>query len=164
MREPVTREGGSAAQRTARRLRSLCRAGRSDEGSITPLTIGFASIALALILLAALITDVWLAHRKLFALADSAALAAAESFDPAPTEEPGILLTDDGVSTSARAYLNAVDVSPRYSDVRLVGSSPDGLSAHVDLRATYTPVLLSPFGATWIELEASATVRGALRL
>ncbi|WP_019157916.1 pilus assembly protein TadG-related protein [Brevibacterium senegalense] len=160
----MTREGGSAAQRTARLLRSLCRAERSDEGSITPLTIGFASIALALILLAALITDVWLAHRKLFALADSAALAAAESFDPAPTEEPGILLTDDGVSTSARAYLNAVDVSPRYSDVRLVGSSPDGLSAHVDLRATYTPVLLSPFSATWIELEASATVRGALRL
>jgi hypothetical protein len=55
-------------------------------------------------------------------------------------------------------------VSPRYADVRLVGSSPDGLSAHVDLRASYTPVLLSPFGATWIELEASATVRGALRL
>jgi hypothetical protein len=68
------------------------------------------------------------------------------------------------VATSARAYLNAVDVSPRYADVRLVGSSPDGLSAHVDLRASYTPVLLSPFGATWIELEASATVRGALRL
>lgn len=164
MRGLLRGEGSSAAQRMVHRLRSLRRAGRSDEGSITPLTIGFASIALALILLAALITDMWLAHRKLFALADSAALAAAESFDPAPTEEPGILLTDDGVSTAAREYLHAVDVSPRYSDVRLVGSSPDGLSAHVDLRATYTPVLLSPFGASWIELEASATVRGALRL
>lgn len=140
------------------------RRGRTDDGSITPLMIGFTSIALALILLAALITDVWLAHRRLFALADSAALAAAESFDPAPTQEPGIVLTDDGVTTAARSYLDAVDVPGRYSDVRLVGRSPDGLSAQVDLHVTYTPALLSPFGASWIELEASATVRGALRL
>ena len=56
MSGPVRGDGSSAAQRMVDRLRSLCRAGRTDEGSITPLTIGFASIALALILLAALIT------------------------------------------------------------------------------------------------------------
>lgn len=136
----------------------------SDAGSITPLAIGFATIALALILLAALITDVWLAHRKLFALADSAALAAAESFDPAPTSEPGIVLTDDGVRTAAQSYLSMVDVSTRYTDLVVVGRSPDGLSAEVVLRTSYVPALLSPFAPGWIELEAHATVRGALRL
>lgn len=136
----------------------------ADAGSITPLSIGFASIALALILLGAVITDVWLAHRKLFALADSAALAAAESFDPAPTDTPGIVLTDEGVSSAAQEYLNAVGLSPRYTDVRLDGRSPDGLSARVTLQVTYVPALLSPFASSWIELEASATVRGALRL
>lgn len=147
-----------------RRDRRLNGARHPDAGSITPLAIGFATIALALILLAALITDVWLAHRKLFALADSAALAAAESFDPAPTSEPGIVLTDEGVRTAAQTYLSAVDVSSRYSDLTVVGRSPDGLSAEVDLRTTYVPALLSPFAPAWIELEAHATVRGALRL
>lgn len=148
----------------ARLRRPTPRAAHADEGSITPLAIGFATIALALILLAALITDVWLAHRKLFALADSAALAAAESFDPAPTPEPGIVLTDVGVRTAAAAYLSAVEVPPRYTDVEVVGRSPDGLSAEVELRTSYVPALLSPFAPSWIELEAHATVRGALRL
>lgn len=142
----------------------LLGSGRADQGSITPLAIGFATIALALILLAALITDVWLAHRKLYALADSAALAAAESFDPALTSEPGIVLTDEGVTTAAQSYLTAVEVSSRYSGLTVVGRSPDGLSAEVDLRTSYVPALLSPFAPAWIELEAHATVRGALRL
>lgn len=135
-----------------------------DDGSITPLAIGFATIALALILLAALITDVWLAQRKLFALADSAALASAESFDAAPTSEPGILLTDDGVTEAARHYLSAVEVPAGYSDLTVSGRSPDSLSAEVSLRTAYVPALLSPFASSWIELEATATVRGALRL
>ncbi len=137
---------------------------RRDDGSITPLAIGFATIALALILLAALITDMWLAQRKLFALADSAALASAESFEAAPTSEPGILLTDDGVTEAARHYLSAVEAPVGYSELSVSGRSPDGLSAVVSLRTAYVPALLSPFAPPWIELEATATVRGALRL
>lgn len=137
---------------------------RPDDGSITPLAIGFATIALALILLAALITDVWLAQRKLFALADSAALASAESFDAAPTDKPGIVLTDDGVTEAAQNYLSVVEVPAGYSDLSVTGRSPDGLSAEVSLRTAYVPTLLSPFAPSWIQLEATATVRGALRL
>lgn len=158
-RRQRTRSGAQVeAQVEARKV------SRADEGSITPLTIGFAAIALALILLAALITDVWLAQRKLFALADSAALAAAESFDPAPTSDPTIILTDGGVTAAAQSYLSMVEVPARYSTVDIAGRSPDGLSAEVTLRVTYVPALLSPFAPTWIDLEASATVRGALRL
>lgn len=137
---------------------------RRDRGSITPLAVGFTTIALALILLAAVITDIWLAHRKLFALADSAALAAAESFDPAAGQAPGIVLTDEGVTAAARAYIEAVEGSSRLRPIRVTGASPDGLSAEVTLTADYSPALLSPFAESMTTLEASALVRGALRL
>lgn len=135
-----------------------------DAGSITPLAIGFTTIALALILLAAVITDIWLAHRKLFALADSAALAAAESFDPSSGSEPGIVLTDAGVTSAAHAYISAVDVPQGFSSLTVRGTSPDGLSAQVVLSVDYSPALLSPFAARVTTLEANALVRGALRL
>ncbi|GAA2101587.1 MULTISPECIES: pilus assembly protein TadG-related protein [Brevibacterium] len=136
----------------------------SDDGSITPLAVGFATIALALILLAALVTDVWLAHRKLFALADSAALAAAESFDPVPGEQPAILLTDDGVTAAARAYIEAVGMPEGLWPLRVEGASPDGRSAEVTLTVAYSPALLSPFADSVTTLEARALVRGGLRL
>ena len=41
---------------------------RRDRGSIMPLSIGFMSIALALLIIAVVITDIYMAHRKLFAL------------------------------------------------------------------------------------------------
>ncbi len=66
---------------------------RADRGSITPLAIGFVIIALLLALLIAALTDLHMARRELQAVADSAALAASDSFEPAPGDEPGLVFS-----------------------------------------------------------------------
>lgn len=128
-----------------------------------PLAIGFATIALMLILLGAVITDIYLAHRKLYALADSAALAAADSFEPAYGGEPGILFTDGAVADEAQEYLGRAHPSTAFQALRADGRSPDGRSVEVILHARYRPPLLSPFVPSGIEMTAAARVRGALR-
>ncbi|GAA4282841.1 hypothetical protein GCM10022261_03720 [Brevibacterium daeguense] len=128
-----------------------------------PLAIGFTTIALMLILLAAVITDIYLAHRKLYALADSAALAAADSFEPAYGGEPAILFTDAAVADEAQEYLGRAQPSPAFRTLRAMGRSPDGRSVEVTLHAQYRPPLLSPFAPEGIGMIATARVRGALR-
>jgi hypothetical protein len=135
----------------------------NDDGSVMPLAIGFTTIALMLILLAAVITDIYLAHRKLYALADSAALAAADSFEPAYGGEPAILFTDEAVADEAQEYLERVRPSTHYRTLRTAGRSPDGRSVEVTLRARYRPPLLSPFVPEGIGMTATARARGALR-
>lgn len=136
---------------------------RSDDGSIMPLAVGFTTIAVALILLAAVITDISLAHRKLYALTDSSARAAADSFEPSADGEPGIEFADAAVSERARSHVRTVGAPDGFHTVRVDGHSPDGVSVEVTITGRFTPVLLSPFVPDGIELRAESTVRGALR-
>lgn len=134
-----------------------------ERGSIMPLAIGCTTIAIALIMLAAVISDIYLAHRKLYALADSAALAATDSFEPDYGADPGILLTDAAVREEALEYLRRAGPTQRFDRVGLDASSPDGLGARITLTARYRPALISPFVPDGIEMSATATARGALR-
>ncbi|MYM18722.1 hypothetical protein GSY69_01690 [Brevibacterium sp. 5221] len=128
-----------------------------------PLGIGFAVIALALIVLAALVTDIYLAQRRLYALADSAALAAADSFEPAETAEPDIELSDSQVDRAAQSFAQRTFRETRWSGLQVRGSTDDGHSANVEIRGTYHSALLSPFAPRGIELRAGVTARGGLR-
>ncbi|MCK1801502.1 pilus assembly protein TadG-related protein [Nocardia zapadnayensis] len=135
----------------------------SDEGSIMPLAVGFTTIALVLVILGAVITDIYLAHRKLYALADSAALAAADSFEPDYGSDPAIIFTDVAVQREAESYLDRAQVSSRFRGLDVQGESPDDRSVEIVLSARYRPALVSPFVPRGIELTATARARGALR-
>ncbi|GAA2001153.1 pilus assembly protein TadG-related protein [Brevibacterium samyangense] len=139
------------------------RPSRSDEGSVLPLGIGFTTIALMLVFLAVTITDIALAQNRLRSLADSAALAATNSFVPADSPIPGILLTDEIVEDGAGAYLDAVDAAESFTDLDLRTRTDDGMSVSVELRARHSPVLLSPFVPYEMEIAATGEARGALR-
>lgn len=128
-----------------------------------PLAVGFTTIALVLVLLGAVITDIYLAHRKLYALADSAALAAADSFEPDYGSDPAIIFTDAAVQREAETYFDRAQVSSRFRGLRVDGGSPDGRSVEIVVTSRYRPALLSPFAPRGIELTATARARGALR-
>lgn len=124
------------------------------------LTLGYALLAIALILVSVCATDLYIAQKRLDALADAAALAGADGFTVV-VEGNAVRadLTDDGVRTEAEALLRQ---SP--GDAMLVSAeSPDGSSARVHLSADWHPPLVSLFVPDGVRLDATGTSRTALR-
>lgn len=134
---------------------------RGDEaGSVLLLTLGYALLALALILVALTATDLYIAQKRLDALADSAALAGADGFT---VEVEGDVvharLTDGGVREQATAVLEGM---PGRAAL-VAATAPDGLSARVTIAADWHPPVVSLFVPEGVHLEATATSRTALR-
>ncbi|WP_374974706.1 pilus assembly protein TadG-related protein [Microbacterium trichothecenolyticum] len=131
-----------------------------DEGSVLILTLGYAVLAIAVILVCTAATSLYLAQKQLDAVADAAALAAADGFDLSVVGgEPVATLTDAGVRREAEAMMGAVG-----PDARLVAAStPDGVSARVTVAGEWHPPVVTMFVPEGVALEATATSRTALR-
>ncbi|MGX5771858.1 pilus assembly protein TadG-related protein [Microbacterium ureisolvens] len=131
-----------------------------DEGSVLILTLGYAVLAIAVILVCTAATSLYLAQKQLDAVADAAALAAADAFDLTVVGgEPVATLTDAGVRREAEAMMTAVG-----RDARLVAAStPDGVSARVTVAGQWHPPIVTVFVPDGVGLEATATSRTALR-
>lgn len=156
---PAANEGPTKVERTVEVERAP-----GDEGSITPLAIGFVVIALLLAFLVAALTDLHMARRELQSVADSAALAASDSFEPAPGGEPGLVFSPPAAKRAAGRYVAAVPTPQGLHDVRLNADVDGEHSVVIRLRAGYTPSLLSPFVPDLLELHATAYARGSLRI
>jgi uncharacterized membrane protein len=135
------------------------RALRDQEGSVLPLTIGYAVLALLLVFVCVNATSLYIEQKRLDALADGAALAAADGFVFTVNDgEPRADLTDDGVRAQAEDFVSAVD-----ADATLVSAeSPDGVSARVTVSGVWHPPLVSVFVPAGVTLTATATSRNAL--
>lgn len=131
-----------------------------EEGSILLLTLGYAVLALAVIFVCVCAIDLYIAQKRLDALADSAALAGADGFTiQIDDESVRAELTDDGVLEQAAALLAAMP-----GEATLVGAgTPDGLSARVTVATAWHPPLFSPFIPDGVPLEATGTSRTALQ-
>ncbi len=119
----------------------------SDEGSTLPLIAFFGSLCLVLVLLVAAATSLYLERKRLFTLADGAALVGAESFalsDVVQTPSgPRPVLKDSAVAASVRSYVAARDLS-EFSELRIVDAETvDSRSATVTLSARWTPPVVS---------------------
>lgn len=139
---------------------NTCQGARDEEGSVLLLALGYAVLAIALILVCVCATDLYIAQKRLDALADAAALAGADGFvidvagDTVRAE-----LTDEAVRDEAVALLRAWP-----GDATLVSASaPDGVSARVAVTTDWQPPLVSFFVPDGVRLEATATSRTALR-
>ena len=85
------------------------RADADDEGSVLILTLGYAVLAIAVILVCTAATSLYLAQKQLDAVADAAALAAADGFElSVAAGEPVATLTDVGVRREAVAMVDAI--------------------------------------------------------
>lgn len=130
-----------------------------DEGSILLLTLGYVLLAFAVIFVCVCATDLYIAQKRLDALADSAALAGADGFAlQVDGDDVRAELTDAGVQEQAAALLAAL---PGESVLRAAGT-PDGFSARVTVSVTWRPPLFSPFVPDGVGLESTATSRTAL--
>ncbi|GGM54647.1 pilus assembly protein TadG-related protein [Microbacterium saperdae] len=133
---------------------------RGEEGSVLLLTLGYVLLALALLFVCVCATDLYIAQKRLDALADAAALAGADGFTlVVEGESVRAQLTATGVRDQALAL---IAVMP--GDATLVAAdTPDGVSARVTMAAAWHPPLFAPFVPDGVPLEATATSRTALR-
>ncbi|GAA1850921.1 pilus assembly protein TadG-related protein [Brevibacterium marinum] len=136
----------------------------ADDGSITPLAIGFVVIALLLAFLIAALTDLHMTRRELQSVADSAALAASDSFEPASGDEPGLVFSPAAAARAASRYVATVPTPEGLHNVELSADADGQHSVVIRLRADYTPAMLSPFVPNLLELHATAYARGSLRI
>jgi uncharacterized membrane protein len=131
-----------------------------DEGTVLLLTIGYAVLALVAVLVCVDATSLYLAQKKLDALADAAALAGADGFSlTLDGDDPHATLTSFGVHEQAQALIR--DVGEGAHLVR--ADTPDGTSARVTVADTWHPPVLSLFVAHGVDLRSTATSRTALR-
>lgn len=131
-----------------------------EDGSILPLMLGYAVLAIAVIFACVCATDLYIAQKRLDSLADAAALAGSDGFAlVVEGENARAVLSDAGVHEQAAAVVSAVP-----GDATLVSAeAPDGVTARVTVASTWHPPLFSPFVPDGVALEASATSRTALR-
>lgn len=140
--------------------RRLQAGGASDEGSVLILTLGYAILALMTVLVCVDATSLYLAQKRLDALADAAALAGADGFTLQVVEdEPRAELTSSQVREQAAALVS--QIAPEA--LLVSAGTPDGVSARVTVAGQWHPPVLTLFVPEGVALEATATSRTALR-
>ncbi len=147
--------------RTAAAARA--RGNSGEEGSTLLLTIFYGFLALVVVLIVVAATSLYLERKKLFTLADGAALAAAESFTlESVSVDDGELhaaLTTGEIRAAATAYLAAAPHPGIENLVLTHADTVDGQSATVTLRAWWRPPVLTLLVPDGLPLEVTAVAR-----
>ena len=139
------------------------RSWRDDEGSTLPLVIFYGFLALALVLVVAAAASLYLERKRLFTLADDAALVGAESFDlnsvtvsghgPRPVLQPG------QVHAAVIGYLTGNPVDEFEGLVVERATTLDGKSATVTVSAVWHPPVVTVFVPDGMRIDATAVAR-----
>jgi uncharacterized membrane protein len=133
-----------------------------EDGSTLPLTIFYGLLSLVLILLVVSATSLYLERKRLFTLADGAALVGAEAFElddvtPTAAGYRPVLNTAD-VAQSVGAYV-AASADDFESLVIERADTVDGRSATVSLSAWWRPPVLSLLVPDGMRIDVTAVAR-----
>lgn len=138
------------------------RIGRDEDGSTLLLTIGYCVLGLAIVLVVASATTLYLERKRLFTLADGTALAAAEAWrlETVRIEGDGLAieLEDAEVRRAAAEYL-AVAASDLDDVVLVRAASDDGRSATVTLRSIWRAPIHTDLVPLEVPVEVTVTAR-----
>lgn len=140
-----------------------------DDGQVMILALAFGLLAILLVTVVVSATAVHLERKRLLALADLAALEAADAVDPAryygaPGPQDVLLpLTEEDVRASVEEYLSTAPAAVAFEDLEIVrATTEDGRTAVVTLRAVARLPLLSVATAGWsdgVELVVTSRAR-----
>jgi hypothetical protein len=135
---------------------------RGETGSTLLLTIFYCFLGLSIVLVVVSATTLYLERKRLFTLADGAALAAAEawSLETVRLDGDGLAIELDSaeVRDSAAEYLAVVATD--LDDVELVAAaSVDGRTATVTLRSTWEAPLHTDLVPLEVPIEVTVTAR-----
>lgn len=141
----------------------IARALRSDDGSTLPLIAFYGFLALAMVLIVTAATSLYLEKKRLFTLADGAALVGAEAFELSnvTTTSSGLrpILNDTDVAAAVDDYLDATPARGFEALAVDAAFTPDGRSATVTMSSTWRPPVVTIFVPDGIRIDATATAR-----
>lgn len=139
----------------------------ADDGSTLPLVIVYGVIALMLVLVVAAASSLYLERKRLFTLADGAALVGAESFGLDDVDMVGGALIPRldpaEVDAAVTAYVAGQPIGDDDGLAIDVATTPDGRSATVTVSADWAPPVLDGFLPPLLRVDATATARAVLR-
>jgi len=134
-----------------------------DEGSALVLTIFYGFLSLVLIFLVVAATSLYLERKRLFSLADGAALVGAESYDL-----DDVVRTPQGfrpqlepakVASAVREYLAAAPTAAFEGLSVEQATTLDASSATVSLSAYWRPPVVSLLVPEGVRIEVTASAR-----
>lgn len=130
-----------------------------ERGSILPLVIGYAALAIAIVLVCVNAISLFVAQKRIDALADAAALAASDGFEiVVDGDDVGIRLDHAAARGQAEQVVGAAAVDAALVSV----DTTDGSTARATVTTQWEPFLLAAFVPEGVDLAATATSRAAL--
>lgn len=134
-----------------------------ERGSTLPLIIFYGILSLALLLLVVAATSLYLERKRLFTLADGAALVGAESFrlDDVHATAHGFrpVLDTAAVSAAVSGYLASAPDAGFDALAVDRAETVDGHSATVSLSAFWHPPVVSPLVPEGFRIDVTAVAR-----
>lgn len=151
----------------------MTRLRRDDGGQVLLLILVYALIAVVLVTVVASASAVHLERKRLLAVADAAALDAADALDAdtfyrkGTSPGAGVPLTDASVRLSVEEYAELVGAAQRFERFAIspATGTPDGQTAQVTLSALARPPLLSSVISAFsdgVPLQVTSRARAGL--
>ena len=139
---------------------------KDEEGSSLILIIFAGLIGLAVIIATMAATSLYIERKRLFTVADGAALAAAEAFNLddvlVVNGTASVTLTDSAVNTETLHYLQLIPVNESSGVSVLSAKTTDGRSATVTLQKWWKPPVVSIFMPEGLKIDVTSTARTVL--
>ena len=133
-----------------------------DEGSTLPLIIFFGMLSMVLVLIVVAASSLYLERKRLFTLADSAALVGAEAFELTAVVPTSGSIRPQLASGDVRAEVAAfIESMPnRFEALQIErAETTDGLSATVSLSSYWRPPVVTLFMPEGIRIEVTSVGR-----
>jgi Putative Flp pilus-assembly TadE/G-like len=135
----------------------------NEDGSTLLLTIFYGFLSLVLVLLVVSASSLYLERKRLFTLADGAALVGAEAFDLdqviVTPDGPRLELESADVASAVADYIAANPAAHFESLAVDRAESIDGRSATVELSAYWRPPIISLLVPDGFRIEVTAVAR-----
>lgn len=141
----------------------MTRCAQNEDGSTLILAIFYGMLSLLLILLVTAATSLYLERKRLYSLADAAALVGAEAFELSSVSidggEPTLTLRSPQVRDAVTEFLENNPVGAFDQLTLEEASSIDGRSATVSVSSAWQPPILTLIVPDGIRLEVTAVAR-----
>jgi hypothetical protein len=139
---------------------------KDEEGSSLILIIFAGLIGLAVIIGTMAATSLYIERKRLFTVADGAALAAAEAFNLDDVQvvngRASVTLTDSAVNAETLNYLQLIPVNESSGVSVVSAKTTDGRSATVTLQKWWKPPVVSIFMPEGLKIDVTSTARTVL--
>ncbi|HET7415304.1 MAG TPA: pilus assembly protein TadG-related protein [Arthrobacter sp.] len=142
---------------------------RNEDGQVMILIIGYVVLSLFVVTVVMAVSAVYIEHKRLLSVADSAAVAAADTFSLGQVEMSGsapvTVLSDGAVRDAVASYLSRTSASEQFHGLAVdpATGTTDSRTAHVVLSAVVHPPIVNMFVPDGIPIIVFSDARSQLR-